>query len=236
MEKIRLNEKNKIINENKLLKNYNDKDLEKIERFRHSKNDIEFCKTQILKIKEKIDIRQKQILENNKKIIQIDTGILDDKIKKQIKKTTNEHKKNKKKIEEDKVNTAKIKKEKISNMYKSMKEINKDIRDYNRSVKYGEKHFFRTTIPDHISKKLSNMPNNKGFIWKGIWYFGEKRSNNEEPIVMLSKNKNILDIHEWDDNIYKCYRKIGRDRKILVDQKFNINPYHKIISEIKMNI
>ena len=46
-------------------------------------------------------------------------------------------------------------------------------------------------FPDRMRKKLQKMPNNKGYIWRGIYYYGERPKNKREPILMFEQKRNI---------------------------------------------
>lgn len=40
-------------------------------------------------------------------------------------------------------------------------------------------------LPDYIRTNLHKMPNNKGYIWKGIWYFGLQPAEKETDLVIM---------------------------------------------------
>lgn len=76
------------------------------------------------------------------------------------------------------------------------------------------------TLPKYIKKNLSDMPNNKGYIYKGTWFYGLKKPETKQPNVMFEKLRNgILRIHETSDTEYKVYEKSGKDMKQLVIHK-----------------
>lgn len=79
------------------------------------------------------------------------------------------------------------------------------------------RHYLKTvdTIPDFINKKLARMPNNKGYIWRGIHCYGALPHEPGEPIVMFEKRGNTLAIYETTDDRHKVYTKVGNDRKVL---------------------
>jgi hypothetical protein len=58
-------------------------------------------------------------------------------------------------------------------------------------------------IPRHLKNKLDNMPNNKGFIYNGIWLFGNKKSTSNKIIIMFEKDHNYIYIHEITLRNYK---------------------------------
>ena len=62
----------------------------------------------------------------------------------------------------------------------------------------------RDTIPGYMIKKLKNMPNNKGYIWKNIYCYGERPANIGEPVILFETQKEgLLVIHEITEKDYK---------------------------------
>lgn len=103
---------------------------------------------------------------------------------------------------------------------------------YYRYMKLSEK------LPSFMREKLQNMPGNKGYIWNGIWFFGdlpeEKYGKWEfkghppqdpadyyKPIVMFEKRpyNPILYIHEIDRWEHRTYEKNGKAQKVLTSTK-----------------
>ena len=79
------------------------------------------------------------------------------------------------------------------------------------------------------------MPENKGYIWKGMWCFGKLPPFRGEPLIMFEKlyNSDILRIYEIDEE-YKCiYEKKGKDKKYLISKEPRsdaIKKYRKLYS------
>jgi hypothetical protein len=94
-------------------------------------------------------------------------------------------------------------------------EEKQEVRDW----RYYEKVFGRAidSFPDYMTKNLENMPENKGYIWKGCWFFGlqpvgyndKRRRNNynrEEPLIMFEKLRNgATYIHEINKTSHVVY-------------------------------
>lgn len=77
-------------------------------------------------------------------------------------------------------------------------------------------HFMKAceTIPDYMTEKLANMPGNKGYIWKGVWFFGDLQNERNQPVVVFEKcPNNVTKIHEIDGKEYKIYEKVTKDAK-----------------------
>lgn len=91
-----------------------------------------------------------------------------------------------------------------------------------RDLKYHYKRFCQVgdDLPDFISRNLADMPGNKGYIWKGMWFFGRKRPERGEPDIMFEKLKGgLLRIHEYRTNEYRLYEKKGKEKRRLIKKK-----------------
>jgi len=74
----------------------------------------------------------------------------------------------------------------------------------------------RNSIPDYMLKKLKTMPNNKGYIWKNIYCYGERPAAPNEPVIMFeNQREGLLIIHETTDKEYKIWHKKGTSKKML---------------------
>jgi len=60
------------------------------------------------------------------------------------------------------------------------------------------------------------MPNNKGYIWRGINFYGKLREQYGPTVMFEKKRGGILVIHEYTEREYRRYEKQGKDRKQLV--------------------
>ena len=87
-----------------------------------------------------------------------------------------------------------------------------------REIEKNWQYFVKTrdTIPVYMLKKLKNMPNNKGYIWKSIYCYGERPANVGEPVILFETQKDgILVIHETTEKEYKIWYKKGTSKKFL---------------------
>ena len=87
-------------------------------------------------------------------------------------------------------------------------------REFNFMLKIDE------SVPDYIRKNLDNMPHNKGYIWRGCYYFGKlpiPRNDNPNVVIMFEKKKYEMIIHETEYNVYKkIYRKDRQGKKHMI--------------------
>lgn len=74
-------------------------------------------------------------------------------------------------------------------------------------------------------KKLKNMPNNKGYIWRGIYYYGHKPAIKGEPIFLFEQKGKSLYIHEISKTQHKIFLKENKNsrRKLIeIRQRKNL--------------
>jgi len=67
-------------------------------------------------------------------------------------------------------------------------------------------------FPDWKLKKLKNMPNNKGYIWRGIYYYGYRPAT-KGPIHLFEQKGKKLFIHEITKQFHKVYVKVDKNSK-----------------------
>jgi hypothetical protein len=100
--------------------------------------------------------------------------------------------------------------------------INKDI-DYRKKQQHYDmlrsyERFCDIDCPPYIADSLKSMPNNRGYIWRGVWFFGELKADNG-PCIMYEKQRDVTIVHEIFDNEHVIYRKVGRGPKEYVSSK-----------------
>lgn len=76
-------------------------------------------------------------------------------------------------------------------------------------------------LPDYIRTNLEKMPNNKGYIWKGIWYFGHQPEEDSSTLIMFEKQGNgDMLVHEIKTNAYhKIFSRGKNGQNTLVSEK-----------------
>ncbi len=220
MEEFRIREKNIIFNRIKEINSYIKRNETTIERFEKQNNKTNFEKTQIKKLLEKNTEYEKEIENLNLRSEKLSKGLLDseiidelnkenDKIQKSNLKSTKKHSDKKEKEEENKKLVKKS--YNINNHDFSEKDLEKEVNKYNK---------FYNSVPNYILRNLKEMPNNKGYLWKGIWCMGELPSEKGEPNIIFEKiqESNILRIYEVDDRYTSIYEKLNKDKKKLVSK------------------
>lgn len=124
---------------------------------------------------------------------------------------------------------AKIKKDQmfkqeLRHEYRSEK---KDEYHMKKNYKYYYERMMNTDLPQYMKDNLDRMTNDKGYIYRGIWYFGKKMVHNN-LLTMYENIKGIQYIHEyyWDEKygkkIYRLYEKLSKNAMpVLLDEKIS---------------
>lgn len=236
METRRLNEKNRIRIRIREITNYIEKDNTTIERLRIAQNNKEFNRSQVEKLTIKNEERKCLIKELNERSEKLENGELDKEledeykaVQKEIKRKDNEAQRKKKEI----IDNKKEEKKRLDEMWKITKQFDRENRWSEKDLVREERYFnkINDSIPDYILRSLKEMPNNKGYIWKGIYCFGELPSErNSDIIVMFEKKpRGVLRIHEWSKNMIKIYEKQGKNKRYLISEEYR-KPNNSIAS------
>jgi hypothetical protein len=110
---------------------------------------------------------------------------------------------NKQKRQFKKNNTIKNNKEISQKFYKNSYQSNRKERFLQKDIRYHYNIFMKksNSLPQYIKRNLKYMPNNKGYIWKGVWFFGakpEKLGDNTMSMFEICGKKTY--IRERDNN------------------------------------
>ena len=218
MEDIRIREKNITLINIKDIKTYIKRSQETIDRFQKQSKISTFEKTQITKLKEQIENHNINLKNMEQKILDIESGKYDDEIIKKMNEERLKISKSNNKIEKKTI-------EKTQKNLDNSKFIKKsfDITRRDNNEKSYDKEYKRyidkcNSVPDYIIRNLKEMPSNKGYIWKGLWCFGELPSDNDKTLTMFEKINGDLKIHESDEDYCYVYMKKGKDKKVLISK------------------
>ena len=218
MESFRISEKNNINNRIKELSIYMERNNETIKRFKGQSNISSFELKQI----EKLDIKNieyvKELNKLKEDILSIENGNFDSKYNDSKIKSSEDIKKTNEKLNLKRINREEKEIEKKKFVQKSF-DINRKVSSYH--IDKEEQRFLKicSSIAPYILRNLKEMPNNKGYIFKGIWCFGELPKEKNTNVIMFEKCYNdIMKIHEIDNNFYYIYEKIGKNKKTLISK------------------
>ena len=201
--------------------------LETIEKLRKENSLIintEYRVNRIKEIKDKIEEKEKELENYKEEIKLVKRGEMDEKLEIMYKKNTEEIKKKEDKTKNIKKQKREDKEEdrKISNKY--FNNISRDRyleRQKEKEMKYSYNYYNRVvdSLPEYINNNLKTMPNNKGYIWRGVYFFGFlPKENNKDVTILFEKKKDILIIHEIDAIYHRIYNKKGKDRRIFMSE------------------
>jgi len=223
MESRRRTEKNRIRIKIRETTKYMETDTNTINRLKYSQINIDFNKRQILKLTEKNKEREELIDELNKRNEDLDLGELDNKLEEEYLETQREvNKKDNESIKKKQYlkDMKNVDKEKSNVYWKSNAADARAIKFYQKDIDRGEKFFFKlcNTIPEYMLKKLSKMPNNKGYIWRGVSCFGDLPRDKENKTVLFERHMGVLRIHEFYPDMIEIWEKPERSGRILISR------------------
>jgi hypothetical protein len=75
-----------------------------------------------------------------------------------------------------------------------------------RKYARGYNHYWHAidSLPSYMAKNLKEMPNNKGYRWKGVVFYGSLAEQKDQPQIVFEKSPQGLIIHEIrHDGSYK---------------------------------
>jgi hypothetical protein len=226
----RRSELNKIKLQIRQEKIYIQNDIIAIERMNKNQGSSQWVNEQINIRRAKIDQREKIIDSLQKKSGEVEKGLFDKELLQSENYTHSEIRakqddaKKQKDYEKDIKQIALNKSKHFEQLERRAdKNLIYNSREIDKSFQYFVK--AKETIPEYMIKKLKNMPNNKGYIWKNIYCYGERPPTPREPVILFETQKEgLLVIHEITDKEYKIWHKRGSSKKIL----HSCNPRRKI--------
>ena len=223
MEQLRIAERNIIRNDIKQIESIIKRNKETIDRLK-SQEKSDFNTKQIEKIKNTLKDNEQKLLTLEERLDDISTGKLDNELSEKIN-NTNNNLINKQQVAETKnklKQETKKKEEKINLDIEYKNRRREGVTDYTLQKETDK--FIRDCemIPDYILQNLEEMPNNKGYIWKGIMCYGKKPPESNTVIMFEKCKGGILKIYETTRTTYTLYEKVGKNQKQLIYKKQRI--------------
>ena len=136
---------------------------------------------------------------------------------------------NKKRKDLDKEKT-KTQKDCMKKFYATESKVNRESRQSTRDINYFYERIKKidSEMPQYMKDALDNMPSNKGYIYRGNWYFGRQKVRPElerKYLTMFERIKGIQYIHEYireyPNKTYNVYEKLSKNSpKTLIRQTF----------------
>ena len=102
----------------------------------------------------------------------------------------------------------------IKNIKSLKRKINIKIKYMNKQLDRSYNYFINTSaaLPNYIIRNLKNLPNNKGYRWRDICFFGELPDENNNKTTIYEKKNNKLYIHLYNDGKYNVIEKNIEDK------------------------
>lgn len=219
IDNIRMSERARINEEIRQQTKYNDIDQNSLTRFRGINNNDNYTLKQVEKLSKAIEERTNKINELNDRLLKLENGELDNEILENIKKNTeiirekdNQHKEKIKLIKEEKKQDSEFGKK------MHLKEVKSDKLDKSYYYDSSYKHFLKAadTLPDYMEKDLRNMPNNEGYIWKNVYFYGLRDNNNNGLTTITENRKGYKIIHRWTKTRYTIHEKPNKSYEKLI--------------------
>lgn len=80
------------------------------------------------------------------------------------------------------------------------------------------------SLPDYISRNLDSMPNNKGYRWRGVLFFGKLPEVPNEPVMIFDKKPEGMMITEISNTAHVVYLKTrDGNKKVLSQHRRRLN-------------
>ena len=228
----RMHYENNLKNDIKQMKHYNQKDRDKIERLQRLDDD--YFINQVMKARENIQNRLAMIEKLEQDILRCQNGEFDQQFRAERRKNMEESNQRDEQMKRKRFAEAEQKRRQGDEIrLRDKQDRNEDRRsrnlkrDMDRSYDYYLK--LCSSIPEYMMRNLKEMPNNKGYIWRGMYLYGKLPYEEDKPRVIFEKpQRDVLHIHEWYKGEYRKYEKIGKDRKQLIDQKITLKRHKEI--------
>jgi hypothetical protein len=224
MEVRRRHKKNNIVTEIREAENFISRSEKTIKRLKNTTMGVEFIQSQISKLKGAISDKEREVEKLNADLSSVRYGGLDDEINAEYKQNEKRQKRLCKERREEKEEADRETKEKKSvskEYWNGIISTSRDDQQKQRDMRYAYKYFNRVcdSLPDYIQKNLSEMPNNKGYIWRGVHFHGVLPERQGPRVMFEKKRGDILIIHEYTEREYRRYEKMGKERKKLVHKE-----------------
>lgn len=125
--------------------------------------------------------------ESEKELKDINLGLEDINFNKKYEEREREKQYNKEKRQLKKDITNKNNKEISQKYYKNSYQSNRKEKFLQKDLNYHYKLFQKksNSLPHYIKRNLNYMPNNKGYIWKGVWFFGAKPQKKDDNTMSM---------------------------------------------------
>tara|TARA_A100001015_G_scaffold143668_1_gene159424 strand:+ start:395 stop:1069 length:675 start_codon:yes stop_codon:yes gene_type:complete len=135
--------------------------------------------------------------EAEERLKNINLGLEDEEFQSKYDEREKEKLFNKERKLEKKESTIKSNKQLSQKYYKNSYQSNRKEKFLEKDLRYHYNLFEKKSrsLPQYIKRNLKYMPNNKGYIWKGVWFFGakpEKEGDNTMSMYEICGKKTYI--------------------------------------------
>jgi hypothetical protein len=243
MSSLIISERNRLKNEEREINGYIRINSNAILRLRGATAHVEHNKARIEKLKADNTGLSQRLQDISGRLEQLARGELTSELRAKARKDTEESDKKFKQKRAAKIDEAKIKaqqsKESRAYYERSRASARKE-RYEKRSADRGYSYFLRviSTIPQYMRCNLETMPNNKGYIWRGVQLFGKQPDEGTGEYILFEKQKGVLVIHKWTNNWLE-YSKSTKPRNgkaiKLLTETFEKRDHKRILRDRKIH-
>jgi len=181
----------------------------------------EFIQKKEAELTSKVSEREENIMTLKSRLFDMESKKLDHELEKTVLENTEKAKGKtsitlKKKVEsEDDIQNKKKVNDTQTQAYSEERQNRNDMRYFHKLMLRAD-----DSLPPYIRENLKEMPSNKGYIWRGCWFFGDLEPEYNQPMIMFERQRNgVLQIHEYTKDLYTLYEKKGKERKEFVYSK-----------------
>lgn len=207
-------ERNKILQDIKTCSRSIQLNEEAANRFLHQE-DTEYNRGQLQKLRSLVESKKQDLDELNVRLTRLEKGLLDSELVEQAQKDTLETHRKRDEVSRKKQEKKERKlenKAKADAYWKSSVAASREARSLRKGMEGSYRHFLSAsdTVPSYIQKSLKKMPNNKGYIWRSVHFYGYLPAEEGKPVSMFENcSGGILRIHEWTEKEYRLYERKG---------------------------
>lgn len=204
----------------KQLETYNTQDTATIGRFRNDKG-LEY---KVAELRAKIEKRKGAIEELTAYISQLKSGEADDKIRAILDESKRKQESTTRTTLSVKRAKSRVTAEHKSTGFKYGDSERSDMRknDYNYAYRYYLK--ITSNLRDDFVERIESMPNNKGRVFRDVWYFG-KRPDDGTSFSVSNKVGDTIVVTEWNELETRVFNKVGDKKMKLVSTKKRRNVF-----------
>lgn len=163
----------------------------------------DYILSQIEKYKRTIEESQNDIIEYQNQIIDISEGKYDTEYKDEQDEHVNKKNKVLEKKNQEKLKEKESQDEAIAR-YNKMQTMEKQKYSSENSMRKSLDYYYNVidTIPDFMDTQLKRMPNNKGFIWRGVYFYGSLPPDSNPHITTITDIR-TKEKHIWSFDTYQ---------------------------------